>query len=125
MFKYFFQINASDRAEYDAVKIIPKYSIFKKLYYRHFEREIIHFSSILHTCNAQEAHIIILQGYDQRYRNVLFFVLTLSEEKWTYCLSREESVEVRNSLRKGSKSNADGKIVQLFWRKMVFIDQCW
>ena len=74
-----------------------------------------------------------MQGYYRKYRNVVFFVLTVSDEKWTYCLSREDSVEidsdkrqeVRNSLRKGCKYNADGKIVQLFWRKMAFLDQCW
>ena len=47
----------------------------------------------LYVRDAQEAHVIILQGYDQNYRNVLFSVLTVSEEKWTYCLFREESVK--------------------------------
>ena len=32
---------------------------------------------------------MVLQGYDQKYGNSVFSVLTVSEEKLTYCLSRE------------------------------------
>ena len=32
---------------------------------------------------------MVLQGYDQKYRNVVFSVLTVSEEKMPYCVSKE------------------------------------
>ena len=33
---------------------------------------------------------MVLQGYDKKYRNSVFSVLTVSEEKLTYCLSSRE-----------------------------------